>query len=166
MATFVDVPGANGQIKTKAVCRAWHDEKQVAKCKTFKTREEAETWALEIEKSMKKSFLVEKIDKSGINVQTETPIPGGETLGDIMDLYHQSSAYLSSLLDIPVILLGANKLVKHFEDRRRDGASQEDIQLEADLLSLLLRYSDRKNNRRGSNLVVMALTALRLKSEN
>ena len=162
MATFVDVPGANGQIKTKAICRVWHDGKQVAKCKTFKNKDEAEKWALNMEKSMKKSLLIEKINQNEI----ELPIQKVETLGDVMDLYFQSSAYLTSLLDVPVALLGVNKLVKHFEDRLRARATSEDIHREAELLSLLLRFSDRKNDRKDSNLVAMALTAVHMKSEN
>lgn len=166
MATFVDLPAANGQIKTKAVCRVWNDGKQIAKCKTFKTRSEAEKWALGIEQSMKKSSLIEKVNGSGINIQTKSSVSEAETLSDILDLYLQSSACLMPLLDIPILILGANKLAKHFENRMREGATSEDIQLEADLLTLLFRYSDRKHNRRSSNLVAMALTAFYLKSEN
>lgn len=162
MATFVDVPGTNGQIKTKAVCRAWQDGKQIAKCKTFQTKDEARKWAFNMEKSMKKSLLIEKLNQNKI----ELPVQKNETLGDVMDLYFQSSAYLTSLLDVPVVLLGVNKLVKHFEDRLRAGATLDDIQREAELLSLLFRFSDRKNNRKDSNLVAMALTAVHMKSEN
>ena len=162
MATFVDVPGANGKIKTKAMCRAWHDGKQIAKCKTFHSRDEAEKWALSMEKSMKKSLLIEKINQNEIELSVQKT----ETLGDVMDLYFQSSAYLTSLLDVPVVLLGVNKLVRHFQDRIMAGATSEDIQREAELLSLLFRFSDRKNNSRSSSLVAIALTAVHMKSEN
>lgn len=160
MATFVDVKQADGYIKTKAVCRVWRDGKQVAKCKTFKTRIEAEEWAEEIEREMKGEVIEEQI-KSVKPKKRKHLFEEIQTIGELQDVYHQAQAHISQLAKEPLILISVNTFTRYFEDRIKNGADRVMVDLEADLLFSMLRHLDQLTGRRDSNLVQMAITALR-----
>lgn len=160
MATFVDVKQANGYVKTKAVCRVWKDGKQISKSKTFWVRSEAEEWAEDIEQSMKSGVLEDRLKKLKAKEKKHL-FEGAQTIGELQDVYHQALAHIGRLAKEPLILISVNTFTKYFEKRIDNGADQESLDLEADLLFFMFRHLDQLTGRRDANLVQMAITALR-----
>lgn len=159
MASFVEVPGANGKVRFKAICRVWRGKKQATKCKTFGDREEAKRWAAEIEKSMQKEVMEEKLES--LKIKKKTYLPEIETIGDVQDIYHKAQDNISQLGQESFLLIRVDTIVQYFEDRIKAGGSEEELELEADLLYSMFSYLAKRTGSRDANLVQMALTALR-----
>lgn len=160
MATFVDVPTASGEVKTKAVCRIWRDGKQVNKCKTFLSRSDAEAWAVDIERAMKEKLAEEQLEALRPADRNQNP-EDLETLGDVNRVFAMALTRLNSMDSESFLLVSVNTLVRYFEKRIKAGASEAEVGLEADLLYSMFRYRDQVTGKREANLVQMALTALR-----
>ena len=159
MATFVEVPGAKGKVRHKALCRVWQGPKQVSKSKTFGTRSEAERWAAEVERSMQEEVQEKKM--AGLRNDRKEFHHPLETIGDVQNIFHLAQAHISAIGRESFLLLSVNKLVEYFENRVQAGANGSEIELEAELLYSMFRYRDNLSDRRDANLVQIALTALR-----
>ena len=159
MASFVEVPGANGKIRIKAVCRVWRGKKQATKCKTFADREKAQRWADEVEHAMQKEVMDEKLE--ALKIRKREYLPEIETIGQIQDIYQKAQVNISKLGQESILLIRVDTIVKYFENRIQEGGSEEELELEADLLYSMFQYLAKKTGRRDANLVQMALTALR-----
>lgn len=159
MASFVEVPGANGKVRIKAVCRVWRGKKQATKCKTFAGREEAKRWADEIEHTMQKEVMGEKLE--ALKIKKKAYLPEIETIKDVQDIYQKAQDNISQLGQESFLLIRVDTIVQYFEGRIEAGGSEEELELEADLLYSMFGYLAKKTGRRDANLVQMALTALR-----
>ncbi|WP_163370973.1 hypothetical protein [Endozoicomonas acroporae] len=162
MATFVDVPGANGEIKIKAVCRVWKDGKQKARCKTFPSREAAELWADDVEQSMKEKVAEERLTEIQ---QPANPIHSQaalETINDMQEIAVRAHGCISSMLgQESFLLLGVNNLVCYFEQRIKEGATENEIRLEVDLLCVMFQYRDQYTGSKDFFKLKLALSTIR-----
>lgn len=162
MATFVEVVQASGAIKIKAICRVWREGKQVSKSKTFTTMEEAELWAGDVEQSMQVEIAREKLEKVSEPVSEFKPFDRCETIGDLIKNFAVSLKNLQAMSNESFLLLRSEDFENYFERRiKKEGASEAEIEVEIDLIYSMFRFRDQATGNRETNLVQMALTALR-----